>query len=64
MSILSLPQSLKATYCLEWRCLGFVSDLEKQVLCLELGEEVAAAGHSLLFNECGETCSMGNTDRN
>lgn len=55
-----LPQSFKAAYCLEWKCLGFVSDLEKQVLCPGLGEEVPAIGHSLLFNEHRETCSLGN----
>lgn len=55
-----LPQPFGAAYCLQWRSLGFVSDLEKQVLFPGLGEKGPAVGHSLLFSEHGETCSLGN----
>lgn len=44
--------------------LGFVSALERQVLCLGFGEEVPNVGHSLWFNKYRETFSLGNRDRN
>lgn len=54
-----LPWSLRAAYCLEWRHLGFVTDLEKQVLYPRHGEEVPAVGHSPFFAGYRETVFSG-----
>lgn len=60
------PQPGSATVlqrCRLFRMEMVVSDLEKQVWYPVLGE-VPAAGHSLLFNDHRETCSLGNRDKN